>query len=77
MEAEHYNQNELDEIYVNWNIESVSTEANNNGIVYEGNWEFQFKVKAVETQNVALNKTIEKGGITLGIIGIINSLSLR
>ncbi|RDW15150.1 DUF4179 domain-containing protein [Oceanobacillus chungangensis] len=64
METEHYYSNDLDEVDVNWNIESVSTEANNNGTVYDGNWNFQFKVKAVETQYVALNETIEKGGMT-------------
>lgn len=64
IEAEHYNQNELDEIDVNWNIESISTEPNNEGTIFEGNWKFQFNLKAVESQIIALNETIEEGGIT-------------
>ncbi|SET22290.1 protein of unknown function [Oceanobacillus limi] len=64
MEVDHLSSFELDEINVDWRIESISTEANNQGTVFEGNWEFQFDVEAVERQNLMVNETTEKDGIT-------------
>lgn len=53
-----------DEIDVNWKIASISTEPNSQGTVFEGSWEFEFNVKAVETETVVIDETIDEKGIT-------------
>jgi hypothetical protein len=63
-EVSHYDELQQ-EIHVIWNIESLSTEANNNGTVYQGNWRFDFDINAVEYDTKEINKTIDDQGITI------------
>lgn len=71
MEVNHYSERELDEIDVTWKIDSISTEPNNEGTTFEGNWEFQFSVAAVESQSIAVNETIEEGDFTFTLEKIV------
>ncbi|GGA83238.1 DUF4179 domain-containing protein [Ornithinibacillus halotolerans] len=61
--VDHMSSYEFDEAQVNWKIDSISTEPNNQGITFEGNWEFAFDVKAVESKNIAIEEKVEKSGI--------------
>jgi Family of unknown function (DUF5643)/Domain of unknown function (DUF4179) len=64
MEVEPTNDRKLEQIDVNWKIESISTEPNQEGISFQGNWDFQFTLNAVDTQTILANQTIEDTGIT-------------
>lgn len=63
MEVNRSNQQEIEEADVNWTIESISTEPNNEGTVVEGDWEFQFHVNAVESQSITLDERIDEGDV--------------
>lgn len=64
MSVNDYHPENLDDINVNWQIESISTHINNTGTVYEGNWAFDFHLSAVDSKTILVNKTLNNHGLS-------------
>lgn len=60
----HYGKNPLNEANITWNIERFSTEANQKGTLYEGNWNFSFTVPKTDTNIVEIDAPIKKDSFT-------------
>ena len=71
MTTNHAADNPLTDIDVKWDITSISTDINRTGTVYEGNWHFDFQLSAVDTNSIAVNKTLKENELTFTAQNII------
>lgn len=65
MEISLPNQETLKDIDVNWHIESISTGRNNTGTLFKGNWEFDFRMTAVDSKKILVDQTIKLEDISV------------
>ncbi|MBD8034899.1 DUF4179 domain-containing protein [Solibacillus merdavium] len=64
MTIDHYAGHPLTDIDVKWDITSIATGINHSGTVYEGNWNFDFQLSAVDTNSIVVNETLQEDGLT-------------
>lgn len=64
LQLSHYGKKPLNEANVTWDIERFSTEANQEGTLYEGNWNFSFTVPKTDSNVIEINTPIIKDDFT-------------